>query len=122
MARRALAQRSLRQHAKETDEHNDGQRSRKQQAGADAEAPPLRHGDVQARADQTCGAEYKNSGAVRDAVDKVWCDELGEEGGYHVGEEHDALGHGADEVLGGREDDDVEHIIDEACEDVVKAW
>jgi hypothetical protein len=49
-------------------------------------------------------------------VDKVRRDQLGQEGGQHVGEEHDALGDGgADEVLGGREEEDVEDVVDEAC-------
>jgi hypothetical protein len=49
-------------------------------------------------------------------VEEVGRDQLGQEGGQHVGEEHDALGDGgADEVLGGREEEDVEDVVDEAC-------
>lgn len=47
-------------------------------------------------------------------MDKVRCDQLGEERGNDIGEEDDAFGDGTDEVLGGGEDDHVEDIIDEA--------
>jgi len=49
-------------------------------------------------------------------VDEVRGDELSEKGGEDIGKEDDSLGDGGtDEVLGGREDDDVENVIDEAC-------
>ena len=48
-------------------------------------------------------------------MDKVRRNELGEEGRDDIGEEDDAFREGADEVLGGGEDDDVEDIVDEAC-------
>jgi hypothetical protein len=43
-------------------------------------------------------------------------DELGEERGHDVAEEHDAFGdEGADEIEGSREDYYVEDIVYEAC-------
>lgn len=45
-------------------------------------------------------------------MDEVGGDEFGDEGGGDVGEEDDALWEGADEVLGGGEDDDVEDVVD----------
>lgn len=61
--------------------------------------------------------EYGNAHGVGDAVDKVGGDELGHEGGHHVGKEDDALGQVPDEVLRGGQDDHVEDIVDEAyCE------
>lgn len=45
-------------------------------------------------------------------MDKVGSDELCEERGDDIGEEDDAFWQRADEVLGGGEDDDIEHIVD----------
>jgi hypothetical protein len=46
-------------------------------------------------------------------VDEVRRDQLGEKRGEDVGEQDGALGHGgADEVLGGGEDQDVEDVVD----------
>jgi hypothetical protein len=48
-------------------------------------------------------------------VDEVGRDQLREEGGHDVGEQDDALGHGgADEVLGGGEEEDVEDVVYQA--------
>lgn len=44
-------------------------------------------------------------------MDEVGRDELDAERGHDVGEEDDAFGEGADEVLGGRKDDYVEDIV-----------
>lgn len=60
------------------------------------------------------GGEDEDADGVGDAVDEVGSDELGEEGGQDVGEQDDAFGEVADEVLGGGQDDDVEDIIDQA--------
>lgn len=49
-------------------------------------------------------------------MDEIRGDELGEEGGDHVGKKDDAFGDcGADEVKGGGEDDHVEDVVDETC-------
>ena len=48
-------------------------------------------------------------------MDEVGSAQLGQEGRYHIGEEDDAFWHvGTDEIEGGREDDDVEDVVDEA--------
>lgn len=48
-------------------------------------------------------------------MDEVRRDELREERGHDVGEEDDAFGKRADEVLRGGEDDHVEDIVNQAC-------
>lgn len=48
-------------------------------------------------------------------MDKVWSDELCEEGWQDIGEEDDGFGReGADEIEGCGEDDHVEDVVDEA--------
>jgi hypothetical protein len=49
-------------------------------------------------------------------VDEIGGDELGQKAWHDIGEENDALGDISDEILGGREDDDIENIIDETCD------
>jgi hypothetical protein len=63
------------------------------------------------------GADYEtyDSRPIRHLVYEVWRDELREEGGQDIGEEYDAFRYiGADEILGGGEDDNVEDIVDKA--------
>lgn len=60
-------------------------------------------------------------------MDKVGSDELCEERGDDIGEEDDAFWQRADEVLGGGEDDYVEHIVDQAyrqtsCNLLAQTW
>jgi hypothetical protein len=48
-------------------------------------------------------------------VNEVGCDQLGHERGQHIGEKNDGLGNSwTDEIEGGREDNDIEDIVDEA--------
>ena len=46
-------------------------------------------------------------------MNNIWSAELGEEGGNDVCQKHDAFRYvRADEIKGGGEDDNVEHIVD----------
>ena len=59
--------------------------------------------------------EADDADPVRNFVYKVWGDQLREKGRHNVGKEDDALWDaGTDEILCGRQDDDVEDIVDEA--------
>lgn len=64
------------------------------------------------------GDEDKNAGGIGYAMDEVRSNELGQEAGHNIGEEDDALGDAiSDKILGGRKDDDIKDIVDEAwCE------
>lgn len=49
-------------------------------------------------------------------MNKIWSDELREKGRYHVCEQDDGFGDvGTNEVERGGEDDDIGHIVNEAC-------
>ena len=54
------------------------------------------------------GDEDKNAGGVGYAIDKIGSNELGQKTGHDIGEKDDTLGNAiSNQVLGGREDDDV---------------
>lgn len=56
--------------------------------------------------------EDKYTDGIRDAMDEVGGNELGQERRYDVGKQDDAFREVADEILGGGQDDNVENIVD----------